>query len=120
MKLNAITAGICAFVAVLVAIALWQIPLFDPHKWSVALGSGVTSALTLIFGLATRYNNPSIGTNIRVLSTTVFVISLLFNIFIGLSVFSLVVYLVVSGLILAVYLLVLDKLIRVAKENPNI
>lgn len=41
MKLNIPKAIICTVIALLAALALWQIPGADSCKWCVATGGGV-------------------------------------------------------------------------------
>lgn len=120
MKLNTIRAIICVFIALLIALALWQIPAETNQKWTLAIGGAVMSAAMLVFGLGMRYDNPAIATNVRVLSTLSLIVGIAFSIIIGVIGFSLVVYFVIAGLILAFYLLALNGLLAIARKNPKL
>lgn len=120
MKLNMITSVICAFIAVLIAVALWQMSLPEAQRWCLAIGGAIISAVTLIFGIGMHYDNSAISTNVRVLSSLTLFIALAFSVIVGLTGFSVVLYLVVAGLIIAVYMLVLNGLLNIARKNPDI
>lgn len=120
MKVNIVTAAICTLLAIIIALGLWQIPGGETQKWCVALGGGALSLATLVFGIGISYNVANIGTNIRVLSMSTLFLLIVFNVVIGFFMFTPMLYIILSGLILAVYLLILNGLIKVAKDNPGL
>lgn len=120
MKLNVTKAIICTVIALLAALALWHIPDSVNQKWCLAIGGGVLSLTTLVLGLGVRYDAANVGVNIKVLSTLALLVGIIANVIMGLTGFSVVFYLIVVGLILAVYLLLLGNLLEIARENPNL
>lgn len=60
MKLNIPKAIICTVIALLAALALWQIPGADSCKWCVATGGGVLTLVTLLFGIGIKYNSSNV------------------------------------------------------------
>ncbi len=120
MKLNIPKAIICTVIALLAALALWQIPGADSCKWCVATGGGVLTLVTLLFGIGIKYNSSNVGVNIRVLSLATLFIGISFNVIFALFDFSVITYIIVAALILMVYLLLLTNLTGIAKTEPDI
>lgn len=120
MKLNVTKAIICSFLAMIAALALWQIPGADSCKWCVATGGGVLTLVTLLFGIGIKYNSSNVGVNIRVLSLATLFIGISFNVIFALFDFSVITYIIVAALILMVYLLLLTNLTGIAKTEPDI
>lgn len=120
MKFNLVNSVIAYFIAVLIALAFTQMPDAFAQKIWLASGAGIGSLVCLAFGIGIKYSNPRIATNIRILSFLFLTLILIANIIFGFFIFKAVWFLIVMGLLILVYILVLNSLLRVMKTDPAI
>ncbi|MBP7509192.1 MAG: hypothetical protein KA807_15375 [Prolixibacteraceae bacterium] len=106
MKVNFIRTILAIGISALVAYG-FNLFIIGENKILLTIGSFILFVVTLLFTIGINFTLSRTTTNIRVVSTIFFAISILVNLSFSIAPFKVEWYIIFSGLILLIYLLII-------------
>jgi len=79
-------------------------------KGQIGIGSFIFIASTLVFAIGITFDNVRMGINVRLISWIFFVVGLLLNLLFALVAFSQTSYIITSGVVFLIYVLVANSI----------
>jgi len=114
MKLNYFLTFICFAIAGLSAFGFFMANAYDPYRVLITIGSGLSLFFTLGGLLALTSPNHGAITNVRVISVVFFIIMLIVHIIFSNIGIRFPPYIIITGILLVLYLLLCYLIIRVS------
>lgn len=104
------------FLAAIIICALltYGISMLDtnPIKFTMGIGSFIFFACTLAVAMGITFNSSRVGVNIKVVAIVFFIISLALNLIFGFFSFSQATYIISSGILFLLYVVVANGIFR--------
>ena len=112
MKVHPVNTLIAVVVSILIVYGIFTIE-GSAYKEHIAIGGFIFMVSTLVTAIGIRFTNGRKGSNIKLISIIFFVIALLINLTFSLVSLSLTSYIITSGLVFLLYLLIANSIYSV-------
>ena len=112
MKIDFVKSFVAVAISTLLAYACYEICAYENVQWVITIGCFLTIAIPFVFAIGVSVKEERIALNLNILSWTFVIIEFLSNTCFVFFDFSIPTYVILNGIILLIYLLVYNTIVK--------